>query len=341
MVIHIIGNKMRQEGLRLSKKLTSIEDDGFKELMFRHFLKPFIKMDSLYSFTHNSNLSFNEVFMYSKDIFANLNLFYELSSNIARHLYESSTHPRIKNGEFFMLYISNCRIEGNTTDAIGLFKAETKETFLKVTENGEAFNIRAEEGISINRLDKGCLIFNIADEDGYRVAVIDNQNKTSEEAKYWKDQFLSVSSVQNSDTVTEIYMELCTKAIENTYPSENAGEKLDRKSRALKYFSSNEVFNLDHFAEEVLDKNESVLNGFSKLKTETEVKDEINLPETFDISQRAVNKSNNRTKNIIRLDKTFDIYIKGQPSSALRNLERSYDPERNMNVYKLYFHEEK
>lgn len=340
MVIHIIGNKMRHEGMRLSKELMTVEDNGFKELMFRHFLKPFLKMDYLYRFTHNSNLNFNENYVYLKGIFANLQSFYAQSLNIARHLYENSLHPRIRSGEFFMLYITNCSIDGNITNAIGLFKAETKDTFLKVTESDDAFNIKTEEGISINRLDKGCLIFNLAQDDGYRVTVIDNHNKANEEARYWKDLFLNVSAVQNSDVVTQKYLDLCTKVIENTYPFENTGEKLDRKSRALDYFKSNEVFNLDHFVEQVFDKNEEAINDLSKLRTAIQETNELQLPDNFDISRRTVNKLTNRTKNVIRLDTTFDIYIKGQPSNALRNLERSYDSKRNMNFYKIYFHEE-
>lgn len=340
MIIHIIGNKMRQEGLRLSKECILLEDSDFKELMFRHFLKPFLKTEFLYRFTHTSNLDFNENYVYSKNIFTNIQTFYDQSSNIARHLYENSTHPRIRSGEFFMLYITNCNIDGNTTDAIGLFKAETKETFIMVTENDDAFNIKTDEGIGINRLDKGCLIFNLAQDDGYRIAVIDNHSKANEEARYWKDQFLKVSTVQNSEAVTQKYIDLCNKVIETTNTFENAGEKLDRKSRAIDYFKSNEVFNLEHFAEQVFDKNQEALNDFSKLRTTMQETSELQLPDHFDISRRTVDKQTNRTKNVIRLDRTFDIYIKGQPSNALRNLERSYDSKRNMNFYKIYFHEE-
>ncbi len=340
MVVHIIGNKMRQEGLRLSKNLIFLEDNNFKELMFRHFLKPFLKIEILHRFTHNSNLNFNENYVYSRNIFSNTQSFLNESTSIAGHLYENSTHPRIRSGEFFMLYIKNCSIDGNITDAIGLFKAETKETFIKVTENNDAFNIKTEEGISVNRLDKGCLIFNLAQEDGYRIAVVDNHSKANEEARYWKDQFLKVTTIQSIETVTQKYIDLCNKVIETSYSFESAGEKLERKSRALDYFKSNEVFNLESFAEQVFDKNQEALSDLSKVRATIQETSEIHLPDHFDISHRTVDKQANRIKNVIRLDKTFDIYIKGLPTNAIRNLERSYDSNRNMNFYKLYFHEE-
>ncbi|MDR0604368.1 MAG: hypothetical protein LBG80_08720 [Bacteroidales bacterium] len=38
-------------------------------------------------------------------------------------------------------------------------------------------NFESEKGININKLDKGCLIFNTERENGYIVAVVDNTNK--------------------------------------------------------------------------------------------------------------------------------------------------------------------
>lgn len=55
-------------------------------------------------------------------------------------------------------------------------------------QNDVGFEISSESGVSINKVDKGCLIFNIEKENGYIVAVVDNTNKGAE-AKYWTDDF--------------------------------------------------------------------------------------------------------------------------------------------------------
>ncbi|WP_235586964.1 hypothetical protein [Ferroacidibacillus organovorans] len=71
LAVHLVGNKLRQEGVRFSNSETPIEGDRLQELLFQHFLKPFLKIESLYQFTHDSNLSFNEVYVYAKSVFPN------------------------------------------------------------------------------------------------------------------------------------------------------------------------------------------------------------------------------------------------------------------------------
>jgi hypothetical protein len=77
----------------------------------------------------------------------------------------------------YVVYFKKVQIEGNPLDAIGIFKSETKETYLKVYPQDGGFNVDYEENaININKLDKGVLIFNIEKENGYKVVVIDKSN---------------------------------------------------------------------------------------------------------------------------------------------------------------------
>ena len=46
-------------------------------------------------------------------------------------------HPQIKSGEFYVVYFSDCRFGGKPTDALGLFKSETRDTFLDVGHDAE------------------------------------------------------------------------------------------------------------------------------------------------------------------------------------------------------------
>jgi hypothetical protein len=50
-------------------------------------------------------------------------------------------------------------IENDFVQAVGISKSESKESFLKVFEHGQSFELSAEDGININKLDKGCLVF--------------------------------------------------------------------------------------------------------------------------------------------------------------------------------------
>ena len=92
-----------------------------------------------------------------------------LLKNIAKHLYECSEHPKIKSGEFYVAYFTDLVLDDESFDAIGLFKSESKDRFLKVKQKNKIFNVSSEEGINTNKLDKGCLIFNTDETTGFKM----------------------------------------------------------------------------------------------------------------------------------------------------------------------------
>ncbi|WP_315817899.1 nucleoid-associated protein [Paraflavitalea speifideaquila] len=47
-----------------------------------------------------------------------------------------------------------------------------------------------EEGVNINKLDKGCLIFNTNTVEGYKVCVVDSTNKQND-TQYWVTDFFA------------------------------------------------------------------------------------------------------------------------------------------------------
>jgi len=49
-------------------------------------------------------------------------------------------------------------------DAIGIFKSETKQDFLRISTGANGFDIKIEEGINLNKIDKACLIYNTEEE---------------------------------------------------------------------------------------------------------------------------------------------------------------------------------
>ena len=130
--LHFSGNKSLEDGLILSDTTFTVSiNNDLNHILLSYFLAPFIS-EEFYQFYHESDLALKEVYTYVSKIFDNQEGLYEQSVNLAKHLYEQSTHPKIKGGEFYTVYFKDCILDGKTLDAVGLFKTENKDTFLKV-----------------------------------------------------------------------------------------------------------------------------------------------------------------------------------------------------------------
>ena len=166
LVLHKVGNKSMDEGVRIAKNLFNLKDD-LKEILMSYFLSSF-KFEDMYEFNHEADLSMNEVFNYCSNIFDNVeDNFYDQSINILQHLYDKSNHVKIKGGELYVAYFKDCIVEDEMVDAIGIFKAENKDTYLKLKlDEEDEWTLDFEEGTDISKLDKGCLIFNKDKETG-------------------------------------------------------------------------------------------------------------------------------------------------------------------------------
>ena len=129
--IHQVGNKIADEGIRFSQRPMELSTE-LNDILLKYFINSF-QYDELYKCHHDSDIALNEVYHYCSKIFSDPNLIQEESINLATHLYNQSTHPKIKAGEFYVVYFSNCEVDGKCINAIGLFKSENKDTFLKNT----------------------------------------------------------------------------------------------------------------------------------------------------------------------------------------------------------------
>ena len=332
--LHKVGNKVIDEGYSLSKKSFYVEKD-LKDLLTHYFVTPF-KSNEYYILHHDTDLNLNEVFVYVSKIFDNPELLHEQSVNLAKHLYEQSTHPKIKSGEFYTVYFKDCIVDGTTTDAIGLFKSENKDTFLKVYPQGDGFEIESEKGVNINKLDKGCLIFNIEKENGYVVSVVDNTNKGAE-AQYWKDDFLHVKPRKDEYYNTQNVLSLCKNFVTEELSQQtdiSKADQVDFLNKSVEYFKKNENFNMKDFANEVIGKPE-VIDTFNQYKSDYELARELAILENFSISESAVKKQARSIKSVIKLDKNFHIYVHGDKELIEQGTE-----EDGRKFYKIYYREE-
>lgn len=330
--LHKVGNKYMDEPLELSTELINL-DDYIKNILVNYFLSKF-NFFELFSLSHQIDVKYNEIFSISQEIFSRGNFSIAETVNLAKHLYEQSTHPKIKGGEFYIVYFKDFVVNNKNVDAIGLFKSENKDTFLKIHSKGENFEIESESGININKLDKGCLIFNTERENGYLVAIVDNTNKGSE-AKYWTDDFLHVRPRKDSFNQTQNMLSLC-KSFVSQLPSDNGKvEKATYMNRSVEALKEESV-NINSFAEQVFETPELV-SEFKQYKETYQKERDIEIDDTFETASTAIKRRATGTMTTIKLDKNFDINIHG----GEQYIVRGYDEERGMYYYQLFFKEEK
>jgi hypothetical protein len=337
--IHRIGNKLQDEFYILSERSLQIEDEMLKQLLLQYFLLPYEKVNEIYRFTHpNNDLSLNEVYSFATEIFKDGSLFHENTKKLATYLYEISNHPKIKSGELYVAYFENVQIEGDLHDAIGIFKSETKESYLKVYPQQDGFELSYEqEAINISKLDKGCLIFNTETEEGFKVAVIDQTNRSAE-AVYWKDEFLKLKirndNYNQTQNVLGVYKNFVTQKLDEDFEVSKT-DKIDLLNRSMKYFKEKESFDIDEFANEVIANKEGI-ESFKSYKKSYEEEFDAQIADNFDISDAAVKKQSKAFKSILKLDKNFHIYIHGNKEL----IEKGFDDDRSMNYYKVFFRDE-
>ena len=192
IIVHKVGNKINQENLFLSEEELQIDED-MKELLTDYFLNAF-KSEEQFQFYSDSYLSLNPIYSSTAEIFEDRDKFRFESENIAKHLFEITDNPRVQGGELFVVYFEGgITEEGNQIDSIGIFKTENKNPFLKIlprNEDNETYDIEKDYGISLSKLDKGCLIYNTDKESGFAISVVDN-NKNGDQY-YWFEDFLKV-----------------------------------------------------------------------------------------------------------------------------------------------------
>ncbi|HAM97811.1 MAG TPA: hypothetical protein DCQ26_04310 [Marinilabiliales bacterium] len=336
IVVHNIGNRTEEEGVKLSKGEMNITDATVEDILKQYFLSTF-KNDYFYSFSHESDIQLNEVYNFARQIFDDPANFYQQSVNLAYHLYNKSNHPKIKTGEFYIVRFSDITIDDELVDGIGLFKSETKDTYLRVYQKNENFEVDYESGINIKKLDKGCLIFNTERDLGYKVSIIDSTNRSSE-ALYWRDEFLNITPRENEFYQTNQLLDMCKGFSEQVLTTQNNVEKQEQVSfikRTEEYLTKHDDFDNEEFKQMVIG-DEQISQAFDEYKQEFELKRELSPVDHFEISENALKKGKKYFRSIIKLDKNFHIYVHANPDF----IETGYDNLKGLRFYKLFFHEE-
>jgi 37-kD nucleoid-associated bacterial protein len=335
--VHSVGNKTNGGELRLSKSLLDTSDAAVRELLSRFFLSPFSDPE-FYAFTFtNEDFTLNPLFTFASDIFTEKDSFHQNSANIARHLYELSVHPQIKSGDLFVASISDLDVDGELVNAIGIFKSENRQAFLKLDNTGDDFSIRQDDGINIEKLDKGCLIFDMDKDSGYKVCILDKSNKSGE-AQFWKDIFLQIQACSDDYHQTKEFMNIAKNFVTKQLTEEfevSKTDQIDLLNRSVEYFKTHDSYNKEEFENEIFN-NPDVIDSFRDFDEKFRAENKIEINEEFDISNQAVKKQARIFKSVLKLDKNFHIYIHGNREL----IEKGVD-ERGRKFYKIFYDQEK
>lgn len=330
LIIHYVGNKSNDDKLILSSSCV-IMDDLIMNLLSRYFLRPF-NTNECYNFYHELGLSYNCVYSELRKFFNSQISFVDFSSSMAIHLFNASTHPNIKPGEFYVAQLINFSIEGKKVNGVGFFKSENRETYLRVFHKSDGFGLQTESGLNINGLDKGCIVLNTREDSGYVAYMVDKTNK-SNEAKYWSGDFLNLRRVNDSYTQTQNVLAMCKSFIDQLPKDVAKAEKAVMMNRIMEGVKTDKV-NIDELASFAFGNASS---NFKNFKEGYQSAHEVRFDETFQGHPETINRRAVSTITTIKLDSNFNVNIYG----GEQLIERGYDKEKGMNYYKLYFNEEK
>ena len=267
LITHHVGNKLREEQVTLSFEETVMGEDT-KEYLLLYFLSA-VKAEEMYSFMHSVKLEMNEVYTTLRELFANKKKFIKASQDIAKLLYEQSTHPKVQEGELNIAYFSNAWLDGEYMDAIGIFKSESHVPYLKMDAERAKFNIKHDFGFEVKEIDKGCIIFNNNEDGGYKMVILDSASR-SVEAQYWKDMFLQVRELSTEFHQTNQFLSIAKDFVTEQIAKEYEVDKTDQieyLNRSIKFFKENDHFDEKEFTQDVF-QDKDLIKSFKKFKNE-------------------------------------------------------------------------
>jgi 37-kD nucleoid-associated bacterial protein len=336
--IHRVGNKSRNEAIFLSSQPYKL-DDEITPLLKEFFLKPFReKEENYFQFQHEADLEFHTLYQMISEVFEDSEQIHDISKKITHHLFDQSMHPHIKSGEVYVAYLENVQIDHEKVDAIGIFKSELKQEFLQFSEGEHQLDALLQQGVNLNKLDKGALIFNTKKEEGFKLLTVDSNRY---DARYWLESFLGVDTCEDENFFTKKYLKFCQDfAKDVVLPAEDKKEEVMFMNRAVNHFAKNDTFEETAFMNDVID-NPDLIPEFRHYKSEKAPKYSIEDLTTFPIANNAVTAARKKIKNTINLDTNIQIKLDFiNPESAERFVEKGWDEEKQMYYYLVYFNKE-
>ena len=336
LCIHHVGNKVREEDLVIADQPIAINDD----ILYKHLLKYFFhnfKQPAFYHFNEDQDsVGPHPMMELIRNVFEVPSTIFDASIKIAEYLYDIQENGNIKSGDLMIAYFDNILVDDEMVNAIGIFKSENKDVFLKIKAQAKSFSMKYDEGMHIEKLDKGCLILNTEQEQGYKICLVDKQNEGSV-ANFWKNGFLRLKVRSDDYNFTSNFIQMTKSFVKDRLEPLYETDKLDEAgilNRSQKFFETNETFDQESYAEEIF-KDEDVIQTFQEYKKDYEVENNLEIGDNFNVSIPAVKNKSKIFKSVLKLDKNFHIYIHGDRDK----IERGQD-EYGRKFYKIYYDKE-
>lgn len=312
----------------------AIIDEKLSEVLCLFFLKPF-KLQNFYTFSHELDVAYNGAFASCRNVFESgdeESLLAE-AQNLLKLLYSVSENENIKEGEIYVASFDSIALQDGEVNALGIFKSEDRDPFIRIYQDENALGISSDEGISLHNVNKGALILNDPEQKTYSVLVFDKSNKISP-ARFWIDQFLNLAPIEDEFYQTKNFMHLCKDFVLKDRGGElDRADQVDLLNRSVDYFKDREQFKQEEFEEEVLQEPETRQAFIDYQETYKEENQLENLQPEFEISKPAYKAAKRHIRSVIKLDKNFHVYVHGKREL----IERGFDDTRGQNYYKLFF----
>ena len=323
-VVQRVGNKNNGDGVAFAEELCPIE--GVEGLLLK-LIKSSFKFDDWKHFTYIDTLEANHVFRFVSKMFENHDCLIKQANNLARHLYEQSIHPNVKIGEFYVIYLEKCEIDGVETDAVGLFKSESRETVLTVRMESNRLVLSSEEGMRLKKWEKGAVVFNVEKENGYKVAVVDNTT-SKDDAHYWTDNFLHVEDCHDDYHQTQELSEFCAGYLKQLH-EKSVFDCAIAARKTSELLASEGTVEIERLPSLLCETKEQMADFLAY--RETYEQDHGPLSLEVKVNPKAVKRKNVMKMNTLRLGCDFEVKVLN--SSA--HIEKG--EEKGKKYYKLYY----
>jgi len=343
IVLAKVGNPQRNEPLETSKEVFRVEDKDV-ETLSTLLLKAFKGLPG-HRFAHHSSLEKHEMNTLTREIFTSDDGLLQKGCDIARRLYSKSNHPNIKAGDLCIALVHDIEVDGLKCQGLCILKSESVVPFLSISARDGDLELHTEQGINPEKIDKGCLILDTFQEQGYYVQTFD---RTGGESRFWVRDFLGVQLVTDSSFLTSTYAKMAVSFVEQQQ-AETAASDDDAPPwetgvaarEAMQFFDQREDFDLKEFEQEVL-KTPQASAKFAEHRAKHEEEQGQPLESSFKISKKDVGKVIKKIGAVMKLDSGVEIHLKSkfltEPNNPL--IERGFDDAKGMKYVKIYYHEE-
>lgn len=330
VTIQVVGNKTLGDGISFANNTTDCSDIF---LHIKTLLTNTFKVQEEKRFDFVGALDLNPVYKFSSAIFDDLELFISQSQNLARYLYDQSLHPNIKSGDFFVIH-GLFSVDDINKDGLVFLKSENKEVLISTRNDGKNITATPVYGMSLRKLDKGCIILNDCRDEGYRVLTIDKTNNGTD-AHYWTESFLHVVD-RNDDFHSTLQLnDMCTGFLRHIQKNESVQDCAKVAKNVSSLFSSGKSLTFEQF-ENALAPTEDMKQQLVTYKQQYENQHGA-LPTAFIPVSSAIKRKPVNRMNSFKAGSDFEIKILNPNAEILSG----YDEERGMRYYKLYLNEER